>query len=61
MTCASSSTGSSRDPRGAAEGRGLPSMRRRAAALGGELIIEPPAGGGTRIRLSLPVRRSPAP
>ena len=39
-------------------GRGLMTMQRRAAALGGRLQVGPRAGGGTRVELSL---RSPPP
>jgi len=37
--------------------RGLPGMRRRAEAVGGEVAIETPPGGGTRIALWVPLRR----
>jgi len=35
---------------------GLAIMRERAKRLGGELKIETPPGGGTRLALSFPVR-----
>ncbi|MDX1663646.1 MAG: histidine kinase [Candidatus Promineifilaceae bacterium] len=38
-------------------GVGLLSMRERALELGGTCIVEPAAGGGTRIRASLPLPR----
>jgi signal transduction histidine kinase len=37
-------------------GRGLMTMQRRAAALGGRLVLESRPGGGTRILLLLPLR-----
>lgn len=37
--------------------RGLPGMGRRAAAVGGEVTIDSRPGGGTRIALSVPLRR----
>ncbi len=39
---------------GRGAGKGLEGMRRRAQALGGELLISSKAGAGTRVRLSLP-------
>lgn len=43
-------------PAGAPSGIGLPSMRRRAAELGGSCRIGPhPAAGGTRVQVSLPL------
>lgn len=36
-------------------GVGLQSMRERSEELGGQLVIEPGAGGGTRIRAGLPI------
>jgi signal transduction histidine kinase len=43
------------DPRGEYSGMGLLSMRERAEALGGELVIESEPGRGTRISVTLPV------
>ncbi len=40
------------------EGRGLRSMRERCARLGGELTVESGAGGGTTIRLLVPLTKS---
>ncbi|WP_129336933.1 sensor histidine kinase [Cellulomonas endophytica] len=40
---------------GAREGVGLRGMRSRAEATGGTLTLEAPEGGGTRVRLRLPV------
>jgi signal transduction histidine kinase len=37
-------------------GNGIPGMRERAAALGGELDAGPRPGGGFRVHASLPVR-----
>jgi signal transduction histidine kinase len=47
--------------RAAASGLGLENMRRRAAAIGAPLAIEPRPGGGTRVqvRFGLEGRRSP--
>lgn len=39
-------------------GNGLRNMRRRAAALGGELRIETQSGSGTRVRLEVPLGRA---
>ncbi len=39
---------------GRGAGKGLKGMRRRAQAMGGELVISSKAGAGTRVRLSLP-------
>jgi signal transduction histidine kinase len=39
----------------ARRGNGLPSLRRRAAELGGALLVESRPGGGTRIELRVPV------
>ena len=36
-------------------GVGLTSMRERATELGGSLTVEPPPGGGTRVRATLPL------
>ena len=41
-----------------AVGRGLPGMRARAAALGGRCEIDGAPGGGTRVRLVLPMGSS---
>lgn len=42
-------------PAGASEGVGLPSMRERAAALGGSCTIRRPAEGGTEVLARLPL------
>ncbi len=42
------------DPRREYSGMGLLSMRERAEALGGELVIESEPGRGTRISVTLP-------
>ena len=39
-------------------GRGLENMRRRAAAIGGELTILSRRGAGTRVRLTLPIAQA---
>ncbi|MDT7642157.1 MAG: hypothetical protein QOC83_6445, partial [Pseudonocardiales bacterium] len=36
-------------------GNGIPGMRERAAALGGQLWVGPAPGGGFRVRAELPV------
>lgn len=36
-------------------GVGLASMRERAAELGGQCVVEPVSGGGTRVRVTLPL------
>lgn len=36
-------------------GRGIAAMQRRAARLGGEVVVEPRPGGGTQVRIRLPV------
>lgn len=41
-------------------GNGLPNMKERAHAAGGELQIEPGESGGTRVVLRVPVPRSPS-
>jgi signal transduction histidine kinase len=46
------------DPAAWTEGNGLLSMRRRSAALGGELIIESHGGAGARVRLTIPLARA---
>jgi signal transduction histidine kinase len=47
---------------GAPEGAsGIPGMRERAAALGGELLAAPRAGGGFRVRARLPLPVAPEP
>jgi len=38
---------------GAADGFGLSSIRDRVSAVGGELFIDSPAGGGTRVRVEI--------
>ena len=38
-----------------ANGNGLEGMRERVVALGGSLVIESPAGGGTRLRVRVPL------
>jgi signal transduction histidine kinase len=43
------------DPRGEHAGMGLASMRERAEALNGELVIESEPGRGTHISVTLPV------
>jgi signal transduction histidine kinase len=47
--------GIGRDHEGRPTGKGLASMRRRAKAAGGELIIASKLGAGTRVRLTLPL------
>ena len=44
-------------PEGLAVGVGLLSMRERAAELGGECAVDPATGGGTRVRVWLPLSR----
>jgi signal transduction histidine kinase len=46
------------DPELAPPGLGLASMRERAAAVGGTLKITSAPGAGTRVRLSVPVKRA---
>lgn len=41
---------------GKGSGRGMANMRRRAAALGGSVRWERPAGGGTRVVVTVPLR-----
>ena len=43
------------DPRGEHAGMGLASMRERAEALSGQIVIESEPGRGTRIAVTLPV------
>ncbi|MBN1529400.1 MAG: GAF domain-containing sensor histidine kinase [Thermoleophilaceae bacterium] len=45
------------DPGARVEGFGLLGMRERAALVGGEITVEPGAGGGTVVHAALPVRR----
>ena len=47
--------GIGRTPEGRPAGKGLASMRRRAKAAGGELIISSKVGAGTRVRFTLPL------
>ena len=47
--------GIGRTPAGHPIGKGLASMRRRAKAAGGELIISSKVGSGTRVRFTLPL------
>lgn len=50
------------DGRGGAslnDGSGLVGLRDRVAALGGELVLESPAGGGTRLDVRLPIGVGP--
>ncbi|HQS31541.1 ATP-binding protein [Polaromonas sp.] len=47
--------GIGRSPEGRPVGKGLASMRRRAKAAGGELIISSKVGTGTRVRFTLPL------
>src|ERR1700761_4894234 len=46
---------------GAPEGLGFASMRGRAEAAGGTLTIRSTPGGGTAVRLAVPLRRPPSP
>jgi hypothetical protein len=46
------------DPLVTPTGRGTPSLRRRAALLGGSIHVDSAAGRGTRVSLSMPVCRS---
>jgi two-component system NarL family sensor kinase len=41
-------------------GVGLRSMRERAEELGGTLVLEASVGGGTQMRVQLPVQRNGA-
>jgi signal transduction histidine kinase len=43
------------DPQQTARGLGLVNMRERAALVGGTLAVEPRSGGGTTVRLTVPV------
>jgi signal transduction histidine kinase len=58
LTLTVSDNGRGFDPAARTEGNGLLSTRRRAAALGGELILESRAGGGASVRLTVPTARS---
>lgn len=54
------------DPAAAGTGQGLPGMRRRAQVLGATLHLDATPGGGSRVRLRLPLRpaitaRAPSP
>jgi signal transduction histidine kinase len=42
-------------PPGHAEGMGLAGMRQRVSAVGGSLDVGPGEGGGTRVRVAVPV------
>lgn len=44
-----------RVPRGGRTGQGLANMRQRAQALGGSLVLAPRPGGGTVVRVDMPV------
>lgn len=44
-----------RSPRGGRPGQGLANMRQRAQALGGSLALAPRPGGGTVVRVEVPV------
>jgi signal transduction histidine kinase len=48
-------SGIKRDREGRPTGKGLASMRRRAKATGGELVIASKMGAGTRVRFTLPL------
>ena len=48
-------TGKGLDPQQTARGLGLVNMRERAALVGGTLAVEPRAGGGTSVRLTVPI------
>jgi signal transduction histidine kinase len=43
-----------------AGGTGMQGMRERAALVWGELVVGSPEGGGTEVRLDLPLRVSPS-
>ncbi len=58
LTLTISDDGRGFDPAARTEGNGLLSMRRRAAALAGELILESRVGVGARVRLTIPLARS---
>jgi signal transduction histidine kinase len=53
-----SDRGTGFDPGSALAGLGLTTMRERAASAGGRLSITSAPGAGTRVRLSIPVRRA---
>jgi len=48
-------TGKGLNPLQTARGLGLVNMRERAALVGGTLAVEPRAGGGTCVRMTVPV------
>ncbi|MBS1786108.1 MAG: ATP-binding protein [Acidobacteria bacterium] len=58
LTLTISDDGQGFDPAAQTEGNGLLSMRRRATALGGELLFESRVGCGTSMRLTIPMARS---
>ncbi len=47
------------DPKAEPEGHGLPSLGRRAEALGGQVQIQSAPGAGTEVRFNAPTRPSP--
>ncbi len=50
-----------RSPPAGPRGMGMHTMRYRARMLGGDLSIDPAAGGGTTVRCSVPWKRISAP
>lgn len=48
-------TGRTVEPLTARGGHGLAGLRRRASAMGADLVVESEAGGGTTVRLSVPI------